>query len=304
MWPARCARNRLLVPALLLIACRTAPIVDAAKVVPYTAESEDHKYAPYPYAAAFSRAGHTVMFVAAEHVSCNGCADGREHPTMRTVAWAMETAHPDVVVVEGLRTGAEMSPPSIVKSVDACTRERFVHCGESLYAIERARAAGVPYVTGEPTDAEVLRAARRDGYSEMDIVGFYVVRQVPQLHREGKAVDEARIRDLLKSFARYLGIAAPAPEAFADWFRAHAAGKAIADIQGDDLAPLAGQKASFFQQISHQISLTRNRTMAERVSMLLGRYRTVLVVYGGSHILNLQPALEAAFGPAVFSKPF
>jgi len=72
--------------------------------------------------------------------------------------------------------------------------------------------------------------------------------------------------------------------------------KSVLDISNDDAAPHGGSNATYVQKISNKVCLIRDRAIVQTIERMLASYSRVLVVYGGSHLITQEPALESLLG--------
>ena len=76
------------------------------------------------------------------------------------------------------------------------------------------------------------------------------------------------------------------------------------DVTGNDTAPDGSVSASYLQRFSNRVGIARDTSLLNRIEKMLNRYDKVLVVYGFSHFLTLEPSLTATFGkPQFFKRP-
>jgi len=176
--------------SLLASGCVTQqpnPKADLKLIRSYTFELEKQKHLEAPYVAKYQRNGKTLLYLAAKHISAQKYPDLLEHPTLRTIARLFSEYKPQVVIVEGLDTGTEVSPKSIFKKADECEQSKYRSgCGESFFAINQARKIGIGYVSGEPRNSEIKDQLVAEGYTAEDLLGFYLVRQIPQYKRRAE----------------------------------------------------------------------------------------------------------------------
>ena len=160
-----------------------APTTDTSLIRSYTFDLENQKHLDAPYVARFHHDGKLLPYVASEHVSAEKYPNLLDHPTLKTIETLFADYKPEVVIVEGFDTGTELSPKSILKKADECEQSKYRGCGEYFYAINMARKIGAAYITGEPKNIEIRIQIIREGYTAHDLLGFYLVRQIPQYKR-------------------------------------------------------------------------------------------------------------------------
>jgi len=145
---------------------------------------------------------------------------------------------------------------------------------------------------------------RAAGFSDADILGFYTLRSIPQWIRE-RRIDNAadpRVNDLLaeeltKNRSRLALDASvlPSIEDWRDWYRQTNAKSLGADFTTEEAGPLADGPFGT-NAVGAAISKSRAAYLHEMVISKLQTGDTVLVVYGASHLMIHQPALDASLG--------
>lgn len=290
---------------------RQEPVqLNSEKVLSYTFELEKLKHLDAPYFAKFSKGNKTLLFVASKHISVVKYPNLLEHPTLKTISKLFDEYKPGVVIVEGIDTGTELSPKSIIEFADKCKVSDYKKgCGESFFAINTAREAGRDYITGEPRDAAIAQGLKKFGYTEEDLLGFYMVRQIPQIKRQeqfnAKNFDQT-LENQLSRFRRKLNFTGKfGPEEFKTWYSKHMTQpKNYLDIENDDPAPHGGKDATYVQKISNRVTWLRDATTVETIESMLNRFDVVLIIYGGSHLITQEPALIEGLGQPEYFKLF
>ncbi len=256
-----------------------------------------------PYLARFEKNGKEVVYIAAAHVS--QCAEMLTHPTMKTIREAFAESHPDVVVVEGLRTGEELSPQSVMGQADECKRSHYEKCSETFYAINLARENNAHFISGEPSDDAILRHVASMGYTANDLIGYYLLRQIPQLRRMGKW-DAKGFPGTVKGLVSYYEkqMKTKVTFGFSDfevWCQNHIPKPANYEATTNtDVAPIQGAGSTFIQRLASEVSYFRDLTIVERIFSMLDRFSTVMVVYGADHLTSQEPEIEFQMGKAVY----
>jgi len=294
---------------LSVVGCVSTPATrmmpDLSLVLPYTFELEDRKHLESPYVAKFEKDGKLLLYVASEHISIQKYPNLLEHPTLRTVAALFQEYNPQVVVVEGIDTGAELSPPRILKKADECKISKYKACGESFFAINEARRTGAAYISGEPKDKSIKDDIVKEGYTPSDLLGFYMVRQIPQYKRQGE-FSRAGFADIaekqLLRFRQQIGTTEQFGfKEFETWYSKNMSQpKSYLDITNNDPAPHGGKNATYVQKISNKVSLIRDRNIVQTIARMLESNSRVLVLYGGSHLITQEPALTKLMGQAKY----
>ena len=88
---------------------------------------------------------------------------------------------PRVVVLEGAPTSWGYNPTRLIEvGGQRPNAQGLLPEGETVPTVRGALASGSIIVGGEPSDADVRRSAAARGVSDEDLLGFYVLRVVPQ----------------------------------------------------------------------------------------------------------------------------
>ncbi len=283
---------------------------DQSAVKHYTFDLENLKHLPAPYVARFEKGRKTLLYLASEHVSAEKYPDLLQHPTFKTIKKLFIDFRPQVVIVEGLDTGNELSPRSIIEYADKCITTTYISgCGESFYAINQARHNKADYVTGEPAETKLIKDWTALGQKPEDLLGFYLVRQIPQFKRQGSFDPlgfPQRADQFLQRYQKKMGIQVKYGfEEFVQWYQQHMSKpKSYLDIENNDPAPHGGPDATYVQRISHEVSFFRDQNVLETIERMLNLYDRVLIIYGGSHLITQEPALEQELGKAEYFKLF
>lgn len=63
-------------------------------------------------------------------------------------------------------------------------------------------------------------------------------------------------------------------------------------------APLAVPKASFLQRLGDKVSSVRDPHIVRLIAEQLKKYKKVMIVFGGGHLVSQRPVIEKYFGPS------
>ena len=142
------------------------------------------------------------------------------------------------------------------------------------------------------------------GYDENDILGFYVLRYLPQAIREREIDDaaderlEGLVKRQLERNRQRLAIESPGLQTFGQWRNWYltSQGKPIGrDFDPEETGPsIDGRFRS--NAIAAAIGKARDAHLHTMIVDHLNKRQSVLVVFGGSHLMLQRPALDAALG--------
>lgn len=161
---------------LLLSGCATAPLRPALeKLEPWTTSLRDRQPED-AFAAVYKRGRHRLVFVAAQH------ANREDSLTFRLIRDAYAIFQFDTVIAEGFATSRGVNPPSIFKyaAESGPKADGFVEGGETVPTTLGARHENAKLWGGEPDDLDIKASVLAEGLSDADLLGFYVLRNVPQ----------------------------------------------------------------------------------------------------------------------------
>lgn len=247
----------------------------------------------------FQRGDRKLAFVGAQHDSD---PDSRTH---RLIDSTFLVFKPRIVIIEGAPTSWGYNPTRLIEvGSQRPNAQGLLPDGETVPTVRGALASGSIIIGGEPSDADVRRIVATRGVSDEDLLGFYVLRVIPQWlsqrefddlksTRATALIDKqlARSRAALKLSADLL----PDATAWRRWRLERNFGASSDRIDIEEAGPLADGpwKTS---QVGAAISRARDNHLFELTKAEIAKHRSVLVVFGGSHALIQLPALEELMG--------
>lgn len=285
-----------LMALLLISACTVSP--GSEKIAVWTQALADSQREG-PELLLFQRGGKKLAFIGVQHDSDPA---SRTH---RLIDSTFSIFKPRIVIVEGAPTSWGYNPQRLIEiGSQRPDAHGLLQEGETVPAVRGALVSGSIIVGGEPSDADVRRIAATHGVSKVDLLGFYVLRVVPQWQSQGEFDDLrstratalidnqlARSRAGLKLSPDLL----PDATAWRRWRLERNVGASPSRIDIQEAGPLADGpwKTS---QVGAAISRARGTHLYELTKAALAKHRSVLVVFGGSHALIQLPALERLLG--------
>lgn len=283
---------------------------DSSLVRSYTFDLENLKPLEPPFYAEYKLGNKHLVVVAVEHISSVKYPNLLEHPTLKTIDSLFGSLKPELSIVEGIQAGNEQHLESLMAKADSCKKAAYLDdCGESFFTINKTREGGTAFLSGEPTEQEIAKIITEQGYDKKDLVGFYLVRKVPQWKRQ-KKLKRTEIEKLAaEQFERYRKRIDPKLdftfEDFKRWYSSKMSKpKDYTEFANNDPAPHGGPDATYVQKISNRVTFARDVTLVKRIEESLSKHDRVLVVYGGSHFIDLEPALTKAMGHPSIKKLF
>lgn len=283
--------------ASMLAACQSAVRPDVGAIAPWTSELSLIQPRE-PFAAIYNRQGQVLVFIGAHH------ENRVDSSTFRLIADAYAHFPIDTLIAEGSPYSDGASPARLLRYVARQGEvDGFVEGGETVPAVRGAIARGATVWGGEPDDVDVRDRLLSVGFSAEDILGFYVLRRIPQWTRERRIEGssdsrlEPFVEHALRSDREALGLEAsvlPDMDAWLEWYAATNR-KRIEDFEPRETGPLAdGPYGS--NRINAAIGRARNAFLLERVAHHFNAGESILIVYGKSHLMQLRPALDRMLG--------
>lgn len=253
-----------------------------------------------PSVFSYEACGKRLVYVAAEHSNDPSSA------TYAAVADAVADT-PGHVLIEGFPAAGGDSSEQLLGMAEQVAGTPGDN--EALHVARLAHAAGIPVRGAEPLDADVLAYARSEGLDEADMIGFYMLRYLPQMIRSGQIDGPAdprlgpTVEQLAPYFAAQSGLQPDAVAAidtlpeFAAWYETTNGLTFDAGFRVEDAYPANAvtdpRRSNTFSDI---ISDARDAFIIQQLNDSLSTHDHVVIVYGASHHSVQAPALEAAFG--------
>lgn len=241
-----------------------------------------------------------LVFVAAQHENQN------DSSTFKVIWAAYATFKFDTVIAEGFPASWGPNPARIIDGVSKVkpTASGFVEGGETVPAVLGAQQQGATLVGGEADDLDTKSRILAAGYSAKDLLGFYVLRNIPQWieeHELDNAADSRLAVKVVAAIARrrqQLDLPADVLPSYAEWAKWYQElnHKPIGNsFQIEEVGPLADGPFGT-NKIAYGVSKVRDAYLHELIIDRLNADKNVLVIFGGSHLLIQRPALDAVLG--------
>jgi hypothetical protein len=286
-----------------LAGCHLPLRPDSGALAPWTTELRA-KQPDDAFGAVYARGRNRLVFIGADHT------EEIDSLTFRMINDAYASFDIRTVLVEGVPRSRGPNNERLMQWVASRSqREGRLEGGELAAAVRGALAEGAVVLGGEPDDAQIRDALTSQGISPDDVLGFYTLRTVPQWLRERQIATPDDIHtpalidaELARNRER-LGLSAtilPGYAAWAEWY-ARTNGKVFgAKFEPEETGPLAdGRYGS--NRIAAAISRSRDTFLLEAIAERLNAGETLLVVFGGSHLMIQRPALDAMLGSPCYA---
>lgn len=295
---------RLLLCLLLFSGCAAGPVRPAPdRLQPWTTTLREQQPED-AFAAVYKSGRKRLVFVAAKH------SNRDDSLTFRLIRDAYRLFELDTVIAEGFRTSRGANPPRIFQyaAENGPREDGFVEGGETVPTVLGAREEGATLWGGEADDADIKAAVIAEGFSAEDLLGFYVLRNIPQWigERRIESASDLRLQALAaEALARNREVlqlpssVLPDYAAWASWYQALNRRPIGADFVTEEAGPLADGRFGT-NRIAHAISRARAVYLHRLILKHLNAGESVLVVFGASHLMIHRPALDAVLGPPCY----
>jgi hypothetical protein len=272
--------------------------VDPGRLAPWTRALRDQQ-PEHPYVIVYNNRRTRLVFVAAQH------ENSVDSETFRLIDRSFTLWPVQSVIVEGSSAALGPQPAELI----AITRRPPPSSGmdpdgETGPAVRNAIKLGARIYGGEADDLAIRASARKAGIADLDLLGYYVLRVIPQWLRDGSVTgptDPALsqlVSTQISRSASELGITPNIMPTFADfalWYQ-RTNGKRLSEgIDQEEAGPLADGPWPT-NRIGAAVSRRSDTHLVWQIADRLKKDRSVLVVFGGSHAMIDKPALDAMLG--------
>jgi len=291
--------HRLLVFALFLFSLPTfAELKLDPNLIRKWTQSLDSEYpGDQPTLANYKQGAYELYYLAATHSS------DISSPTLKLVNRLFFTHKFDALLVEPFPHSKGESPAWFLKLAKDGYRGDFILGGEAALAIIRADSKKLPFFGGEPDHRDIFEELKKKGYSALDVLGFYVVRQIPQWVREKQdtvGLLERNVPKFISIYCKEFSLnPCPSLKDIRVWYKTKMGHDLSVDIKNEEVTPFA-EGTLITQRISSATGDIRDRYTLKLLQQMLEKYKRVAIVYGSGHFVTLRKSLDNAFGPPSF----
>jgi len=189
------------------------------------------------------------------------------------------------------------------------TTDGFVEGGETVPTVMGAQREPATLFGGEADDLDIKARVAADGVSAEDLLGFYVLRNIPQWIGDRQVADagDPRLPALVSAaLTKNRASLQLAPDilpdfaAWAAWYQRLNRRLIGSAFVTEEVGPLADGRFAT-NRIGHAISRARAAHLHNLIIAHLNARQTVLVVFGASHLMIHRPALDAVLGQPCYT---
>lgn len=256
------------------------------------------------FAAVYRVGSHHLVFVGAQHENQN------DSLTFRMIRDAYAAFSYNTVIAEGFPTSWGTNPARVLESVSRSkpAADGFVEGGETVPTVLGAAQQAAVLIGGEQDDLDVKRQVAAEGVTDTDLLGFYVLRSLPQwiggrnLKDAGDPGVRALVAAALAQQRARLRLPATTLQHYAEWLAWYERinRKSLdASFSTEEVGPLADGPFET-NKIAYAVSRARDAYLHRLIVAHLNAKESILVVFGSSHLLIHRPALDAVLGPPCY----
>jgi len=280
-----------------LIACSTTPKFDPQKIRPWSNALGKEYPSKKAVIAHYQKNNSALFYLAARHTNTMG------DDTLNLVQTLFDQWRFNVLIIESIPYSSGESPKWFVQEAKKGKTESFVKGGESALAVVLADEKKIPFFAGEPDDQDIYKALKSKGYSDQDVVGFYIVRQVPQWVREKESKTgllQRKIPPFASHYCKIFSITScPSYSDTMKWYKDKTGRELVADVSNEEVAPYS-DGTLLTQKMSSDVGYIRDRFTLNVLQKMVQKYKKVAVVYRAGHFLTLRKSFDAYFGEPTF----
>lgn len=293
-------KNLLLILSFICLgttACVSAPKFSPDLIRSWDEVAQGEYPGERPVIAEYKKGPYRLSYLAARHTTTVGS------DTMNLVETLFKKKNFKVLLIESIPNAEGESPQWFVKESKKGATDKFVPGGESALAVILANKNKIPFYAGEPSHQEIFREFRKLGYTELEIYGFYLARQIPQWVRQKENPKNLIVRmgtPFIQNYCRIFSTAkCPSLAELLVWYKAQSGYDLSIDISNEEFAPYKKGSLST-QRMSADLGKLRDHFTLGIIENLLSRYKEVAVIYGAGHFFTLGKSFEASMGKPTF----
>lgn len=269
-------------------------VPDLSLLQPRRSSDRDPDVNGSPHAALFHRDGRQLLFIGSRHQR-----DIENDPTHRMVRAAIEGFMPQAVIIEGVPTSEGPQPERMLAS--ARRRIETGQLGESGYAAVLGDRRGAIVIGGEPDPRATTDIVREAGFSDDDLLGFLVCRNVnARASNWTKGEEQRGITRAIAMLKRRFNVDSDMDAAgFRTWYEESIGEPFDPRRIRQEVSPQLVDDPTNLRQMAILSMIAREHNLVELEARLLEEHDRVLVVYGSGHLRWERRLLEKMLGEPV-----
>lgn len=283
---------------VFLVGCTSVPKFNGNLVRPWRTELSLESPSERPYIAHHRKGEYELMYLAAHH------DNNPKGDTLILVDQLFRDFDFEFLLIEPISNSEGESPRWFVDEAKKGMKDSLVVGGESSWAAIRADGKKIAFAGGEIAHRELYHQLKSLGFQDVDVVGFYLLRQIPQWLRDEsnpiRLIDK-RGPSFIRHYCKVFGIDqtnCPNLDTVSVWYEKNSGRKLSAKVDTEEVAPIHGSPI-FTHRISAAIGSIRDRYTLSLIEAYMLKHKRVAVIYGGSHYLTLRKSIEKSLGKPV-----
>jgi hypothetical protein len=226
------------------------------------------------------------------YVGCRHTVDPNS-PVFASVRETFKNLKPQIVFVEGMH-GINENKERVREKMQQMSIEEAMRQGESMYALKLAVDAGIDFESPEPDDANLLADMQKLGFTKEELFLQMFYRTMHQYLREHEERSleacKAYLAPYFAQFRNVIGLdESIETQAYAS------INLEAGQFYGDNCDPIPwpNKPSSRTKEASAAMSLSRDKFALGRIAASLKKYDRVMVTFGRSHAISLEPGIRA-----------
>ena len=152
------------------------------------------------------------------------------------------------LLIEPLPYSSGGSPKWFLQNAKKGQTETVIAGGESALAVILADEKKIPFFGGEPDQQDIYKFLKEKNHQDLDILGFYVVRQIPQwvrLTSDRTNLLQTKIPGFLAHYCNLFKIreGCPSMNDVMEWYKTNRQGQELTiDVSAEEVSPLSDGK--------------------------------------------------------------
>jgi len=251
-----------------------------------------------PYVFSLKSGDKELFYFGAPHVR------DPKNSIFSEIRTAFDKANPDIIFVEGMNASIDRNIIN-KKAREATADEAIDGAGEAGFALKLGLEKGIEWQSPEPKDADLYDHLQKQGFSKEEIFTRAVLLVLPQYNRQ---INKQEFKEYSKSFIEQF-------EKGTNWegfdysyeraiqIGGRILGKSInfdnEEEASDYIDPTPWPEKKETQTVLNRIgeasSTFRDKYIVKDIAEALKKYKRLFIVYGASHAVMQEPALEELF---------
>jgi len=284
---------KIILISFLICRCASEPSLEVSKIRPWSPELNNEFPGEEPGLAIYKNGRYQLYYLGARH------ENSLSSSTLKMVEQLFKKYDFNVLMIESIPNSSGESPKWFLAEAKKGLKSDFILGGESAWGVIQADKKGIPFFAGEPDHQDIYTYLKKNGYSDLDVIGFYTVRQIPQWIRENEnpqGLIDRRAPTFMSHYCRLFSLQkCPSLDEVKEWYKIKNGHVLSYEITNNELSPEHDGKL-FTQKIASAVGDCRDQFTLKVIDGLLKKYKRVAVIYGAGHYMTLRKSFDFAMG--------